>query len=146
MIGGRHNVACQSNGRGTVSPAAKLHGKTILAAILTVGLSESALFGIPAVATAATVMIEITGDHNFAPTTQVVKAGDTVVWINRSQLICNVTPDPNQVDPFQASGDIRPGQSYSATITGSPRSIKYYSKFHGAPGGRGMAGQIVVGP
>jgi plastocyanin len=91
--------------------------------------------------------ISINGDHTFSPTPQQVKSGDTVTWVDND-------PDPNSnphtvtpdnANDFTGSGDLNAQDTFGPiTISGAPRTIPYYCQYHGAPGGVGMAGQLVV--
>lgn len=75
----------------------------------------------------------------FSPATMTIAAGDTVTWTNNSSLQHTVTADDGSFD----SGTINMGGTYSHTFT-APGTYRYYCRFHGAPGGVGMSGTIVV--
>jgi plastocyanin len=96
----------------------------------------------------ASYNISVTNAHTFVPPVQQVKSGDTVTWVDTD-------PDPNSnphtVTPDNAneiqggSGNLNTGDTFGPiTISGAPRTIAYYCAYHGAPGGVGMAGQLVV--
>jgi plastocyanin len=129
-----------------MSSRLRLAGANIRGAILAGDLCGLAAVSASAPAAAATLTIQITSQNQFVPATVHVKAGDTVVWSNISLNPRDVTPDPGQEGALSASGVIAPGATYTVTISGPPRTIKYYNKFHGAPGGLGESGQIVVDP
>jgi plastocyanin len=90
--------------------------------------------------------ISITGNHTFVPPAQQVKSGDTVTWKDNDpdpNMSHTVTPD--NANDFVGSGDLNAGDTFGPiTISGAPRTIAYYCQYHGAPGGVGMAGQLVV--
>ncbi len=75
----------------------------------------------------------------FSPSTITIAAGDTVAWTNNSTLQHTVTADDGSFD----SGTINMGSTYSHTFV-TPGAYRYYCRFHGAPGGVGMSGTIVV--
>jgi LPXTG-motif cell wall-anchored protein len=87
---------------------------------------------------AATHSVSIVG-LSFSPRTLTVQAGDTVVWTNNSGLAHTVTADDSSFD----SGTLSPGQAFSHTFS-SGGTVAYHCRFHGAAGGIGMAGTIVV--
>lgn len=75
----------------------------------------------------------------FAPGDLTIKAGTTVIWTSEDSAPHTVTADDGLFD----SGTIRRGGSFSYTFTQSGE-YPYYCAFHGAPGGGGMAGTIIV--
>ncbi|MDE1925125.1 MAG: cupredoxin domain-containing protein [Patescibacteria group bacterium] len=75
----------------------------------------------------------------FSPGTITIAAGDTVTWTNNSSLQHTVTADDGSFD----SGTINAGGTYSHTFM-TPGTYRYYCRFHGALGGVGMSGTIVV--
>jgi plastocyanin len=78
-------------------------------------------------------------NFSFAPATVTIKAGTTVVWTSEDQVSHTVTADDGSFD----SGTMRGGDTFSHTFT-EPGEYPYYCRFHGGPGGVGMAGTIVV--
>jgi plastocyanin len=98
-----------------------------------------AIPGAPASVRADTITIHMKPPMAYDPPTQNVKAGDTVEWVDDGGRH-SATPDSNQPDPFQASPVLSPGQTYSVTVSGAPRTIKYHCQIHGAA----MAGTLVV--
>jgi plastocyanin len=122
----------------TSSLAKTLRGATIA------GFCVFAVAGTPVPGVAATVTIQMTDNNEFVPKEQTVKVGDTVFWQHVGTHTHTVTPD--QTGDFTGSDDLGEGVNYTITVSGSPRTIKYYCKKHGAPGGGGMSGTLVVGP
>ena len=92
------------------------------------------------VPTAETVTIEMI-NTSFNPATVQIKAGTTVVWINKDPVGHTTTSDTNTWD----SGLLARGSTFSYTFT-QPGTYPYYCKPHGAPGDVGMAGVITVVP
>ena len=74
-------------------------------------------------------------DNRFEPRTINVQPGTTVRWVNQGQHAHTVTAHNRSWD----SGDIPPGQSYSATFK-RPGTYTYFCSHHA-----GMEGRIVVG-
>ena len=68
-----------------------------------------------------------------------VAAGTTVTWKNADAEPHTVTADDGSYD----SGSLAPGATYTHTFT-RPGTYTYYCKFHGGPGGIGMAGNVTV--
>ena len=75
----------------------------------------------------------------FSPAQLTVKAGTTVVWTSEDSASHTVTADDGSFD----SGTLHKGDSFSFTFT-KPGEYAYYCRFHGGPGGAGMAGSVVV--
>lgn len=109
-------------------------------------LAAIALTGVVAVltltqlgaASAATVNVAV-GDNTFTPGAVTIAAGDTVVWADNGVRPHTVTADDNSFD----SGNMSTGQTFSRTFT-TPGTIRYFCKIHGAAGGIGMSGTIIV--
>jgi len=88
------------------------------------------------------------GDNFFDPRSVSVFVGDTVTWQTSSQSFAphNVVADNGS---FKGGGDPAnhnpaPGPwSYSFKFT-KPGTFRYYCSQHGAPGGVGMSGKVVV--
>jgi plastocyanin len=78
-------------------------------------------------------------DFQFQPQTVTINAGDTVVWTNNGQVQHTVTADDNSFD----SGLLSPGQTFSQTFN-TPGTFPYHCSIHGAAGGIGMSGTVVV--
>lgn len=82
--------------------------------------------------------INLTYD-SFSPKEMHIKAGQTVTWTNNGQIPHTVTADDDSFD----SGDLPVGQNFSHTFT-KPGRYPYYCRMHGAAGGYGMAGVLIV--
>jgi plastocyanin len=79
-------------------------------------------------------------DDFFDPDAVHVSVGTTIEWMNTGRNPHTVTADDGSKD----SGNLRPGQSFSITFPG-PGVFAYFCRYHGAAGGIGMAGVILVG-
>jgi plastocyanin len=80
-------------------------------------------------------------DFQFRPKTLVVRVGTTVKWANKDQAQHTATSDTGVWD----SGYLAKGDRFTYTFT-QPGVFPYYCIPHGAPGGVGMAGTIIVLP
>ena len=78
-------------------------------------------------------------DNEFSPKVLHIKAGQTVTWVNQGQTIHTVTADDDSFD----SGNMNTGAQYTHTFM-QPGSYPYFCRIHGASGGVGMAGVIIV--
>jgi plastocyanin len=108
--------------------------------IAAAALSASfAIFGLTGPASAQATAAVIVQDTTFNPQTLTVPAGTTVTWTNADQAAHTVTADDGSFD----TGFFAAGQTVSLTFA-TPGTYPYYCIPHGAPGGRGMAGVIVV--
>lgn len=87
---------------------------------------------------AATVNVTV-ADNVFQPASAAAAQGDTVVWTQPGARVHTVTADDGSFD----SGNLVAGQTFSRTFD-APGTYRYYCKIHGAPGGSGMSGVIVV--
>lgn len=85
------------------------------------------------------VKVEIINFSYGSPLT--VKAGTTVVWVNRDKAPHTVTADNGAF----ASGTLNPGDTFSFTFA-QAGTFPYYCEFHGNQGGVGMAGTVRVEP
>ncbi|HVS03328.1 MAG TPA: Calx-beta domain-containing protein [Thermoanaerobaculia bacterium] len=98
---------------------------------------------------AATFVVQVKNNF-FDPQTVVIAPGDTVTWRNVQGGIHNVAADDgsfrcaNGCD--DSGGDGAPSSaSWEASRTfGSAGDVPYHCELHGAPGGLGMAGTVVV--
>ncbi len=79
-------------------------------------------------------------DNEFSPKELHIHPGQTVSWVNHGQTAHTVTADDQSFD----SGDFDSGKVYTHTFT-RPGRYPYYCALHGAAGGVGMVGVIVVG-
>lgn len=80
-------------------------------------------------------------DSVFAPAVLRVPAGTTLVWQNDGEFPHTATADSGFFD----SGTLQSGESFEFTFD-NPGTFDYYCELHGAAGGVGMAGTIVVVP
>lgn len=87
----------------------------------------------------------------FYPRTLTVRAGTTVRWFDQG-TIHTVTSDATRPDGTRLFNSdavypegIRPGQEYAVTFA-DPGTYPYFCQLHGAPGGVGHSGTIVVTP
>ena len=92
----------------------------------------------PATAQEATVVQTL--DDVFVPEVVEVPQGTTVTWINDGRNPHTVTADDGSFD----SGEIPPGRTFTRTF-GVAATVAYHCVYHGAPGGLGMAGSVIVG-
>ena len=79
-------------------------------------------------------------DFSFSPQTLNVSAGSTITFTNTGEAAHTATADDGSFD----TGTVDPGGSAGIRIE-QPGAYPYYCRFHGGPGGSGMAGTIVVG-
>ncbi len=102
-----------------------------------------ALLAVPVFASAAFAQgnqVQVSAvDFEFQPKTITINAGDTVLWTNNGLVEHTVTADDSSFD----SGLLSPGQTFSHTFD-TPGTVPYFCRIHGAPGGVGMSGVIVV--
>lgn len=76
---------------------------------------------------------------SFSPSIATISSGTRVTWTNTDSISHTVTADNASYN----SGTLAPGQTYSLTFT-TKGEYTYYCAFHGAPGGTGMSGKIIV--
>jgi plastocyanin len=82
----------------------------------------------------------------FFPKVLEVPVGKTVVWHDQatSHTVTSEALKPDGTPLFDSGPDgLRPGQEFAFTFI-QPGTYPYYCRFHGAPGGVGHAGTIVV--
>jgi len=103
----------------------------------TIALLSGLLFLQPTSARADTSVS--VGDNSFSPQTITIAPGDTVTWTNNGSMSHTVTAD----DSSYSSGTLSPGNTFSHTY-GTAGTFPYYCQFHGAPGGVGMSGKVIV--
>jgi LPXTG-motif cell wall-anchored protein len=107
----------------------------VLSAVLIAGR-----FGAVATAAPANATIKVEVDDNyFKPKTLTVQAGTTVRWANEGKREHTATADNGAF----GSGDLESGDTFSFTFN-KAGTYAYYCKYHGARGGVGMSGTIVV--
>jgi plastocyanin len=99
----------------------------------------------------ATVVVEARADLTFVPAVVTIRAGDTVTWRNVGGGLHNVREDADRFRCATGCDGVAGGNGDpSATAWSVSRTfdtvgaVNYYCDVHGAPGGRGMAGRIVV--
>jgi plastocyanin len=78
-------------------------------------------------------------DDVFQPETVRVSSGTTVTWTHRGKSPHSITADDGSFD----SGRLDPGDSFSFTFEDTG-AYPYHCIYHGAAGGRGMAGVALV--
>ena len=78
-------------------------------------------------------------DDAFQSETVRVSSGTTVTWIHRGKSPHSITADDGSFD----SGRLDPGDRFSFTFRDAG-THPYHCIYHGASGGRGMAGVVLV--
>lgn len=120
-------------------------------AAVAVGATAVILSGAHTIDAQETASVDVQ-DNQFVEPDIVVTAGDTVQWTQSGSNPHSVTADDGSFDSHpdcNSFGDaaggncMSNGDTYSQTFE-SEGEIAYYCKIHGAPGGQGMAGTIVV--
>ncbi|MEN9560937.1 MAG: hypothetical protein RIQ56_210 [Candidatus Parcubacteria bacterium] len=106
--------------------------------LATTGIISALAFLMPMFASAAQINVSI-GDNTFSAQTVTINPGDTVVWKNNGQRSHNVIADNGSF----GSATIAPGGTFTYTFN-TPGTFRYYCSFHGAPGGIGQSGAVVV--
>jgi plastocyanin len=116
---------------------------------LALGLTvlTAAVSGMPAGAASKTVDMEA---QSFKPKTVEISAGDKVVWKHQGGESHTVTADNRSFDsspgcsaPLWLGCIDNKGDTYEQTFPDGG-TFAYYCKRHGAPGGQGMSGVVVV--
>lgn len=84
----------------------------------------------------------------FDPPEVAVRVGETVTWRHMDDLGHSVTADDGSFDSHPSCGAIGgacmgPGETFTHAFP-RPGLFRYHCRIHGAPGGRGMAGKVVV--
>jgi plastocyanin len=79
-------------------------------------------------------------DFDFSPKTISIDPGGSITFDNTGNTAHTATADNGSFD----TGNLDPGESKTITIK-APGTYPYYCKYHGSPGGSGMAGTITVG-
>ena len=108
------------------------------ALIVAAGLASALVVVLVAPAAAATVNVTV-ADNLFQAPSVTVTAGDTVVWTQPGSRVHNVTAD----DGSFSSGNLAAGGTFSRVFN-TAGTFRYYCSIHGAPGGIGMSGVVVV--
>lgn len=88
--------------------------------------------------TAGDVIIELSG-FTFSPTVVIIEPGQTVTWVRRDGSH-NVVADDGSYRSGDVSGD---WETFSHTFDAVGES-QYFCELHGAAGGSGMAGKVIV--
>ena len=82
-------------------------------------------------------------NNSFSPSTLTVAAGTTVTWTWASTAVDhNVTPDDGAT-PATSGAPTNGPHSYTFTFN-APGTYHYHCQVHGAAGGAGMSGTVVV--
>ncbi len=111
----------------------------VVAVVLSVVVALGRLTGVATAAPArASVEVEV-DDNYFKPRTLTVQAGTTVKWGNEGKHEHTVTADNGAF----GSGDLESGDTFSFTFS-KAGTYAYHCKYHGAAGGVGMSGTIIV--
>ncbi len=119
---------------GTSSAVA--HGK--IGRFLTIGALALCL-GAPGTAFAQDTPSVSVQDEFFDPAEARVGSGVSLMWSLNGAEQHTITADDGSFD----SGILNPGNTFSVAFD-TPGTHAYYCQLHGAPGGVGMAGNIVV--
>jgi plastocyanin len=141
MIFKQHKYSCSQKKR--LVPAAHKHVphpllQLVMMVFAALSITLLAACG-SASPSAAGPTVSIT-NNEFTPKILYIQPGQTVTWINNGQSIHTVTADDQSFN----SGNVQSGHQYRHTFTKAGR-YPYYCQLHGAPGGVGMAGVVVVG-
>lgn len=102
-----------------------------LAVLATLALALAA----PALAQSSGVDV---ADNSFSPGTLTVAAGDTVMWQVSGTNPHTITAEDGSFDQSVGNGD-----TFEQTFD-TPGTYAYYCRIHGASGGVGMSGTVVV--
>jgi plastocyanin len=96
-------------------------------------------------AQAATEVPATIQDNFFNPNPVPIASGDTVRWTHLGAGLHSITADNGSFDSSPTGFLMANGETFSVTIGGPARTIRFHCKNHGAPGGIGMSGTITVG-
>lgn len=111
----------------------------IVVAIAALALGAFGFMG----AGAATAHVTLV-DNAFQPKQITVTQGDAVVWTDNGSNPHTVTADNGAFDSSGGgSATLSSGQTFSFTFN-QPGTYAYHCKIHGASGGIGMSGTVVV--
>ena len=103
-------------------------------------VSGLAWLGTGSGAVAADYPVSATNSDTFLPSTVTIVQGDTVTWTNEGGSHNVKFDDGSFTEP---SSPQVPPWTVSRTFT-TPGTFGYYCEAHGAPGGMGMSGTVVV--
>ena len=95
------------------------------------------VLALPAVVQAQATTVEVV-DNAFDPESVTITAGDTVTWDVAGTNPHTITADDGSFDQSVSTGD-----TFEQTFD-TPGTYAYYCRIHGAAGGVGMSGTIVV--
>jgi LPXTG-motif cell wall-anchored protein len=114
----------------------------LLSALVAAGIFLVVVAG-PALAASVSIV-----DNSFGPKVITIKVGESVTWSDGGNNPHTVTSDTGAFDsspncPTQLSSCLHKGQTFSHTFS-SVGTFPYHCKIHGAAGGIGMSGTIVV--
>ncbi|MGI8686135.1 MAG: LamG-like jellyroll fold domain-containing protein, partial [Acidimicrobiales bacterium] len=138
---------------GNVSPPSKDASATLPAdttgpvAAISAPAAGATVTGTSAVTAAVTDAVDSAAagvqvaDNAFQAVSSTITAGSTVTWTKTGNNQHTVTADDGSFD----SGSMAPGATFSRTFA-TPGSYRFYCVIHGAAGGTGMSGVIVVQP
>ena len=107
-------------------------------------LLTAVLFGACAAAQAANQNVNIGPSTTFTPGVVTVAPGDTVTWTWLASGH-STTSDATTGPEVWNSGVLASGATFVHTFT-TAGTYPYYCVIHGAPGGIGMSGQVIVAP
>jgi plastocyanin len=79
-------------------------------------------------------------DNSFVPEMLTIDAGDSVTWTNSGNFPHNVKADNNS---FRSGNASNSAWSFTHTFN-TAGEFRYYCELHGAPGGFGMSGMVMV--
>jgi LPXTG-motif cell wall-anchored protein len=79
-------------------------------------------------------------DFAFQPKTMTVPVGTTITWTNTGKMSHTATSDTGVFD----TGNVAVGATSKSVTFSTAGTFPYFCKYHGAKGGAGMAGTIVV--
>src|SRR5258708_3667707 len=120
-----------------LSPQLSWIGLLVLVTLWTALLAGCAGFGGSNPSPAGPAVTEL--DNEFSPRVLHIKAGQMVTWLNKGQTIHTVPADDDSFD----SGNMDTGAQYTHTFM-QPGSYPYFFRIHGASGGGGLNGVIIV--
>lgn len=109
---------------------------------LVVGAVQTELFTLPVTSGVASLPVQVTvfmDDFFFTSRVITIARGSTVTWRNQGEFPHSATADNGSFD----TGIFNPGGQRSVTFN-TAGTFPYHCVLHGAPGGVGMSGTVVV--